>query len=227
MYKAVDRNLSDHYSQIYNIPIEIVTRKTPNFRAAAQPDKLVFTISNAFDFMNPQTDEQVRSVAKLNAFIKKCVLEFGRFYQDRTEDIKPLITTGDLQSMTSTWAAKMNLPSMKISMRQHEHHWGEFLADYSTGAGTIMYNKDLLFMTRDMAEYVVVHELCHALEWWQIWQQFKSRPDQARFVWRHREAHSPDFWRLLTRYMSDWSTRRADLNKRYTDIYKTAAPSDG
>ena len=58
-------------------------------------------------------------------------------------------------------------------------------------SGRISLNTHLVKTPPRLAEYVVLHELCHL---------------------RHHD-HSPRFYALMERYMPDWRVRRSELDR--------------
>jgi predicted metal-dependent hydrolase len=55
------------------------------------------------------------------------------------------------------WAKKLDVPVRALSLRQMRNKW----ASCST-AGNYNFNLDLLEVERDLADYVIVHELLHS-----------------------------------------------------------------
>lgn len=84
---------------------------------------------------------------------------------------------------------ELRLPYTRVCVRQQRTRWGSCSRD-----GTISLNANLLFLTPETVQYVLIHELCHRLEL----------------------NHSPRFWRLVERYCPDY--RRIHAQRK--DLWK-------
>ncbi len=73
-----------------------------------------------------------------------------------------------------------------LSVRQMKSRWGS-----CTASGGIILNLMLIQVSKDLIDYVVIHELCHLKE----------------------HNHSPAFYGLLERVLPDWKERRKRLNQ--------------
>lgn len=88
-------------------------------------------------------------------------------------------------------SAVESLPSLKLPhaprllVRRMEKRWGS-----CTRAGNILLNLDLIRSPTHCIDYVIIHELCHLKV----------------------HNHGPVFFRLLTRYMPDWKSRKERLD---------------
>lgn len=86
------------------------------------------------------------------------------------------------------WETKLNVKSNSLTVRNMRTRWGT--CNYNTKKITInlfLAQKDIKF-----TEYIVLHELAHLIE----------------------PNHSKAFYRIMDKFMPDWSERRAILNGR-------------
>jgi predicted metal-dependent hydrolase len=85
-------------------------------------------------------------------------------------------------------AAALGIEMPRLRICPMQKRWGSH-----TRSGRVLLNEALITARRDCIDYVVVHELCHVVE----------------------PNHSPNFLRLLRRFMPDWE-RRKELLERST-----------
>jgi predicted metal-dependent hydrolase len=78
----------------------------------------------------------------------------------------------------------VSLPDFTI--REMKTRWGS-----CSGAGRVTLNPRLIQVSKDLIDYVILHELCHLKE----------------------HNHSPAFYALLDRVLPDWRERRQRLNQ--------------
>ena len=78
-----------------------------------------------------------------------------------------------------------------VSIRSQRTRWGS-----CSSRGTISLNWRLVLVPARLADYVLVHELCHL---------------------RHMD-HSPAFWAMVARVMPDHDLRRAELRARQASL---------
>jgi predicted metal-dependent hydrolase len=76
---------------------------------------------------------------------RKCVLFF---YTARTEEI--------IRSTLPGWAKKLSVRPTSAGVKYAKTRWGS-----CTAAGKLFFNSRLSMLSPDVAEYIVVHELCH------------------------------------------------------------------
>jgi len=74
----------------------------------------------------------------------------------------------------------------KISIRNSHSRWGS-----CSSKGTLCFNYKIIFLPEDLANYLVVHEICHLKE----------------------PNHSKAFWALVRQTVSDYAVRRSELHK--------------
>ncbi|MFT5549702.1 MAG: putative metal-dependent hydrolase [Candidatus Azotimanducaceae bacterium] len=79
----------------------------------------------------------------------------------------------------------------KISIRSQKTRWGS-----CSSSGTISVNDQLLFLPRDTAGYLMIHELCHT----------------------HHMNHSSRFWHLVESHCADYRDHEHLLNQARTKI---------
>ncbi|NJB69333.1 hypothetical protein GGQ74_003030 [Desulfobaculum xiamenense] len=83
-------------------------------------------------------------------------------------------------------SAELDLPFERAQVRGQKTRWGS-----CSGRGTISLNFNILFLSPELARYVLVHELCHI---------------------RHMD-HSQNFWRLVARFEPRWAELDAELSR--------------
>ncbi len=86
--------------------------------------------------------------------------------------------------LTESKAREMGVTVKSVSVTSAKTRWGSCLAD-----NAVRYSFRLLYMEKDLVEYVVVHELAHV---------------------RHKN-HSPAFWREVEKFVPNWRERRKRL----------------
>ncbi len=85
---------------------------------------------------------------------------------------------------TAEKAAQMGVRYQSVSITSARTRWGS-----CSGKNAVHYPFRLLYLSREIIEYVVVHELAHTVH----------------------KNHSKAFWLLVERYVPDWRARRAQL----------------
>jgi predicted metal-dependent hydrolase len=78
-----------------------------------------------------------------------------------------------------------------IKIKNHTSRWGSCSAQ-----GNLNFNYKLIDIPQDLADYIVVHELCHLKEL----------------------NHSQKFWDLVAKTVPDYKLRRLKLRKNYVTI---------
>ena len=78
----------------------------------------------------------------------------------------------------------------RISMRNQKTRWGSCSSN-----GNLNFNNRLLFVPKELVDYVVVHELVH----------------------RKEMNHSNAFWNVVEKYMPDYKERRKKLREYHIE----------
>lgn len=81
---------------------------------------------------------------------------------------------------------ELRLPFPELKIRKMRSRWGS-----CTRSAQITLNLELIRMPPESLDYVIVHELCHLVEF----------------------NHSPRFYELQARFMPDWKARRQHLDE--------------
>lgn len=81
-------------------------------------------------------------------------------------------------------APRLGVVPSRLNIRGQKTRWGS-----CSSRGTVSLNWRLMLTPAELADYVVVHELCHL---------------------RHLN-HSPEFWRFVATFVPDWQARRMRL----------------
>ena len=84
------------------------------------------------------------------------------------------------------WADRLGVRYGRITVRNQRTRWGS-----CSSRGNLNFNCLLMLCPEEVADYVIVHELCH----------------------RKEMNHSPRFWALVESQLPDWQERRAWLKR--------------
>ena len=96
-----------------------------------------------------------------------------------------------LPPMLENISQQTGLDYKKVSIRSQKTRWGSY-----SSRGTISLNDQLLFVSRESAEYLMIHELCHT---------------------QHMN-HSRQFWQLVEHHCADFRHHEAALNRAKATI---------
>ena len=77
-----------------------------------------------------------------------------------------------------------NVPIRKIFIKNHKSRWGS-----CSEKGNLNFNYKIVFLAPELADYIIVHELCHLVVF----------------------NHSPDFWSLVAQTAPDYKVLRQTL----------------
>lgn len=213
--KALDKDLTDLYTSLYNVPLEVRTRKNGDFKFDLKPDKMIFYIGDRGNLFDPQDRYDELNRETMDNWVKARVEKYGHMFTE--ESIREEITSGDdFRSLISEWASKMDIPTPKLKLVTDKNRFGYFKAN-DKGSGDLSLNTYLRFMPEELGEQVIVHELCHAKQWFEIFDKYGY--DQGVEVWNRKEDHGSDFWSLLSSYMPDYQDRVDQANNFLLEFY--------
>ncbi len=108
-------------------------------------------------------------------------------------------TAPEIHTLVAAWAQRIGVKPVRIQVRRMRNKWGSI-----STAGTLTLTEDILRLPRDLAEYVVVHELLHL-----------KFPD-------HRKG-----WQVsMGAYLPDWRERERRL-AAYIQLAPSLSSSEG
>jgi len=119
---------------------------------------------------------QVRTKNSAESLVKKQVLSWFRqqakvVYAERAAELYPLFSDYDI-------------PRPELSVRRYKSRWGSCSRD-----GAITLSLELVRYPVPLIDYVLVHEMCHLLEF----------------------NHSPRFYQVMTQILPDWKRKKVAL----------------
>jgi predicted metal-dependent hydrolase len=95
-----------------------------------------------------------------------------------------------LAPWTNDLSQEMGIPIQRVVVRCQKTRWGSY-----SSKGTVSLNAQLLLVPRHLTQYVLIHELCHAVhlnhssQFWQLVRQWEPQADayrsQLRTAWQH------------------------------------------
>ncbi len=112
-----------------------------------------------------------------------------RAYERFREDARIVIG-----ARVAYWRSVQPFTIGRISIKNHQRLWGS-----CSSRGNLNFNWRLLCLPQHLADYVVVHELCHIREM----------------------NHSRQFWAHVESLLPEWRTHRAEL-RRYAPTFFNA-----
>ena len=121
-----------------------------------------------------------RSVRRMRTF-KPLPVSGRRAYLKRKEEARSFIT-----ERVQHWNREYGFTYNRIAIKNTKRLWGS-----CSRKGNLNFSYALLFLPRELADYVVVHELCHLME----------------------HNHGPRFWALVGKVLPDFVARRRELRR--------------
>ncbi len=100
-----------------------------------------------------------------------------------------ILAENRLEYFNKTYKLKYN----KISIKNQKTRWGS-----CSKKGNLNFNYKIVLLPKNLADYIIVHELCHLKEF----------------------NHSKKFWNLVSKVMSDYLDIRKNLKKNGYQFYK-------
>jgi hypothetical protein len=102
-----------------------------------------------------------------------------------------------LPVMLAQMSDKLQLPFAKVNIKNQKTRWGS-----CSSKKNINLNRNLLFLPRDVVDYLLVHELCHTVHM----------------------NHSPRYWRLVKSYLPDFQAYDSQLRHAMRVVPAWALP---
>ncbi len=118
--------------------------------------------------------------------------ETGKISEEDKERLRKLARP-ILENRVRYFAAQMGVAYKRISIKCQKSRWGSCSSNRN-----LNFNALLLFVPKEVLDYVVVHELCHLLEM----------------------NHSDNFWTHVKEVLPDFAKRRAWLKKNGSEIIR-------
>lgn len=104
-----------------------------------------------------------------------------RQYLQLREDARALVRT-----RLAHFNTFYNHPVGRLSIKNHKSRWGS-----CSSKGNLNFNYKIVLLPPEVADYVIVHELCHLVEF----------------------NHSPKFWALVSKTLPDHAHLRQTLRR--------------
>lgn len=125
--------------------------------------------------------EWIRHAVARTAHLKPLPVAGRRDYLAHKESARAFIT-----ERVRAWSVRLGYEAGRIAIKDTARSWGS-----CSRAGNLNFTYKLLFIPNELADYVVVHELCHIKE----------------------ANHSPHFWALVEAALPDYRERRRELRR--------------
>lgn len=155
--------------------------KHPQPGESVLPDEIYLRFDESRWQVNYDTDV-------LDSSLKQIVIE-GCHFKHKIWQLRNWIRQqawAQLPPLLEALSRQTGLSYKKINIRSQKTRWGS-----CSGTGTISVNDQLLFLPRDTATYLMIHELCHT-------QQMN---------------HSVKFWRLVEHHCPSFRDHESQLNQ--------------
>ena len=110
--------------------------------------------------------------------------------ENNRDDMSGLPPIETIEGQVEYYAKIMGITYGRISMRNQKTRWGSCSSN-----GNLNFNNRLLFVPKELVDYVVVHELAH----------------------RKEMNHSNAFWNVVEKYMPDYKERRKKLREYHIE----------
>lgn len=137
-------------------------------------------IAKAEEFVRQRAEWLRRAIARM-ANVKQLPVSGRRDYLKHKEAARTFV-----HGRVAHWNSFYKLPHRRIAIKNTRRTWGSCSAK-----GNLNFSYKLLFLPRELADYVVVHELCHLLQ----------------------RNHSKAFWNEVARALRNYKALRAELKK--------------
>lgn len=121
-----------------------------------------------------------RSVARMQNF-KSLPVNGRKAYLKHKEEARTFV-----HERLQHWNQFYGHAYERVSIKNTKRLWGS-----CSRKGNLNFSYTLLFLPRELADYVVVHELCHLKE----------------------HNHGPSFWALVAKALPDFNIRRRELRR--------------
>ncbi len=135
-------------------------------------------LETAERFVRERTEWLAHAIQRMMQF-RSLPVSGRRDYVKYKEDARTF-----LQERTAHWNQFYQFSYNRIAIKNTRRTWGS-----CSRKGNINFSYKLLFLPRELADYVVVHELCHL---------------------KHHN-HGPRFWAEVARALPDYKRRRGEL----------------
>jgi len=145
------------------------------------------------------TDEAELSLSEISPFalqISGPITDAGRW-----QSVLRQWLVGQAKKSLVPWAIdlseEMRIPIQRVVIRCQKTRWGSY-----SSKGTVSLNAQLLFIPRRVTQYVLIHEICHAVHlnhsaaYWRLVRQWEPSADQLRSELREAGVHVPAWIRF-------------------------------